>query len=38
MVNLFEIDDVDLVAHCLDEAGEAQLAGAAQQSLVGADD
>jgi hypothetical protein len=38
VVNLFEIDDAVLAPHCLDEAGEAQVARAAQESLAGAND
>jgi hypothetical protein len=38
VVNLFENHDADLVPHRLDEAGEAQVAGAAQESLAGTGD
>ena len=37
-VDLFEIDDADLVAHGFDEAAQAQVAGAAQEAFAGADD
>ena len=37
-VDLLEIDDADLVAHGFDERAQAQVAGAAQQALAGADD
>jgi len=37
-VDLLEIDGADLVAHGLDQRTEAEIAGAAQQALGGADD
>ena len=38
MVDLFEVHDAGLVADRLDERAEAQVAGAAQEALAGADD
>ena len=37
-VDLFEIDDADLIAHGFDERTQAQVAGAAQQSFAGTHD
>src|SRR6266404_347376 len=37
-VDLLEIDDADLIAHSLDQRTEAEISGAAQQALGGADD
>ena len=37
-VDLFEIDDAGLVAHGLDQGGEAEVSGPAQDSFAGSDD
>ena len=37
-VDVFEIDDAGLVAHGFDEGAQAEVAGASQQALAGADD
>jgi hypothetical protein len=38
VVDLFEVDGADLVAHGLDERAQAEIARAAQQALGGAND
>lgn len=38
VVDLLELDGADLVAHGFDQRAQAQVAGAAQQALGGADD
>src|SRR6266516_572458 len=38
VIDLLEIDDAGLLAHRLDEGTQAEVAGAAQKTLAGADD
>ena len=38
LVDLFEVDGAGLVAHGFNEAGEAEVAGSAQEAFAGSDD